>query len=55
VKIDGFNREDAAKAVKILQQLETADRRESSQLNEQLRGLYKGNYQALSTWNARNR
>jgi hypothetical protein len=55
VKIDGFNREDAVKAVKIVQQLETADRKESSQLNEQLRGLYKGNYQALSTWNARNR
>jgi hypothetical protein len=53
VKIDGFDREDAVKAVKILQQLEDADRKETTKLNDQLRGLYRDNYKAMKSYNAR--
>jgi hypothetical protein len=53
VKIDGFDKGDAAKAAKLLLKLESANRREASQLNAELRGLYGKNYNAVRNWEAR--
>lgn len=53
VKIDGFNREDAAEAAKLLKQLEGAGRREATPLQDKLRGLYQKNYKAMKSWEAR--
>ena len=53
VKIDGFDREDAARALKLVQQLEGADRNETKKLHDQLRGIYQTNWSAMKSYNAR--
>jgi hypothetical protein len=53
VKIDGFDREDAVRALKLVQQLEGADRNETKKLQDQLRGIYQTNWPAMKTYNAR--
>ena len=55
VKIDGFSKADAAKAADILQQLESAGRKESVLLHDELRGLYNDNGTAMKSFNARAR
>ncbi len=53
IKVDGFDREDAVKALKVLKQLENADRKETMKLQDQLRGLYASKWSAMKTYNAR--
>jgi Holliday junction resolvasome RuvABC DNA-binding subunit len=53
VKIDGFDKGDAAEAAKLLKQLEGAGRREATQLHDELRGLYGKNYKAVKSWESR--
>jgi hypothetical protein len=53
VKIDGFDKGDAAKAAKLLLKLESANRREASQLKGELKGLYAKNYNAVKSWESR--
>jgi hypothetical protein len=53
VKVDGFDRGDAVKALKVLQQMEGADRKETTRLQDELRGIYKDNWPAMKSFNAR--
>ena len=53
VKVDGFDRDDAVKALKALQQLEGADGKERIRIQDELRGYYQKNWSAMKTYNAR--
>ncbi len=53
VKVDGFDREDAVKALKVLQQMEGADRKETIKMQDQLRGIYRDNWKAMKSYNSR--
>jgi hypothetical protein len=51
VKVVGFDGKNAARAAAILKALDGADRKEKASLNTELKGIYKGNWEALKTHN----
>ena len=53
VKIEGFDRGDAKKALQILKALEGAEPKESREMQNQVRELYKNNWAAMKSYNAR--
>jgi hypothetical protein len=51
VKVVGFDGKNAARAAAILKALDGADRKEKASLHTELKGIYRGNWEALKTHN----
>ena len=51
VKVVGFDGKNATRAAAILKALEGADRKEKSSLHTELKGIYRGNWDALKAHN----
>ncbi len=53
VKIDGFDREDAKKVLQTVKAMEGANPKELNELRNQVKELYKRNWAAMKSYNAR--
>jgi len=51
VKVVGFDGKNATRAAAILKALDGADRKEKSSLHTELKGIYRGNWDALKAHN----